>query len=423
MATYSIKENTNEIYTSIKGFLGKKGSDPFTMIDMFDDTNRIIDSADTSKNNFHNQLSELFALLGSITVVTNGGDTIITANTEVPKIHFLAAAICQRFVLECLEKIKQLKSKEPRWEDIKGVVTNLLTLDTSGPPKFNYFYINPVANNMDDIKKILMYQLLLQLTVEKLNPNIDDVLDFLTKIDPKFTTLIDEKEIEKVIEAVDRLPSIEGVFAEFNLKFPSIERSFLRLELTNTVRQKAMSYKEACEFVLLANKVVKESTTYNTELDTVINNAELKADIAGLKELFENSTPYKPPKSSITHQNTDNDKNQLVNYIFTNKYTPQNSIIDIFYNLETIYDSFDKIETSKDVKIRELSVNFGEIVNFKQKTKLIKAGVASIIKELEKSGINLQALCLKLDVYNKSPPKYSNFCDKIQAALAAPWLA
>ena len=369
-ATYTIE---GADYNGIKKYLQKDTSDE--ILNMIE-KGQIITPGNPPRNEVDEKLKQLFGLLGNIKSVKKDGTEIIIAASELVKIHFLAAAICQRFVLECLEKIKQLKSKESRWEDIKIVVTNLLTLDTSAPTKINYFYINPVANDMNDINKILMYQLLQQLITNNMNPNIDDVLDFLSKIDASWCVAVDKATVKKLLDLADNAATPMEVFTTFVADEPV--RSLARLNAHDPNDDdyvKALEYKEAANFIAYINEVITNATAYNANMNAFFQDQNYKDDIAKFK-LILNGASAQTASNGTTYN-----LQEIAEFIINNPYDADNnnyfSIVKFLEEVQNLKKIITKIKllASKNKKIKELfrdpPLNFAQFIN---QFTLIKAG-------------------------------------------------
>ncbi len=161
-----------------------------TETNCYQDIKNSIDDIIESDNNdiFIAKLDEINRVISTIKSVEKTNDAsneIITVKTEKEKIFFLATFIYKRLVIIYLNRLIKLKNE---WEHIKDFVDKKLKLEDN---KISHFFINPYDEKarLDNssslsfrLKKLVMYQLLLELIKNNFIPDINDVRIFISKI-------------------------------------------------------------------------------------------------------------------------------------------------------------------------------------------------------------------------------------------------
>jgi hypothetical protein len=212
-------DSNNTTYVAIKNAL-ESTVDPKGLLVLIAETTR-------DDRSLTARLNQLRININKITTVkkTDGGGTktdIIKDNTqvdEIKKIHFLAASIYQGLVLACLS---ELKKANPQWDNIVKIIKANLNLVPEGAallPGLEYFYINPLnlsaGTSETNVDKILMYQLLLKLIANNLNPDILDVIVFLLKINNSWCGDAASNLIVAELKALANKPTEDAHVSEF----------------------------------------------------------------------------------------------------------------------------------------------------------------------------------------------------------------
>ncbi len=359
MTTYEISDGINNIFDIVKNNLTKLDGP---------DENFLKELADGGdKTRLNPILSQIHVYMRTITEAKKkeiGGDTDIinnnTTNDEIKKIHFLAAAIYRHLVLKVLEELE--KRPNTYWSDVKTVIDTNLKLDANGvsSTKFGHFYINPVnitKLSIANADNILMYQLLQQLIANNLNPDIDDVLNFLSKIDKTWGKKIDEGIVQRVIDESKNQNPPTQVFTYFKDNEPvSTLARLYDVDPSDPLIILSVNYKKTAEFIDHINDVISNAIKYNAQMTAFFNNTNYTNDIAAFTTAFNNGG----------NTNASNGESmsapQLAAYIITNPYEKANkndfTILKFLQEVKNLKVIIDKIVELKKPDAKEINELF-----------------------------------------------------------------
>lgn len=318
MITYEIKddprdmENDQDIDSIIRDYIKKASYARSTVDKGFLDT--MSNSPTTEElNSILTNLNH--ELLNIHTVIEKNGDTKIKIiDDSVPlrkldQIYFLAALIYKKFVEECLD-ILHRKTTKTGWNNIKEIVNKYLKLEIDGS-FFKHFYTNPIPRGKgEDLKTILMYQLLQELIKNNMKPDINDVLDFLSKINASWCDDIDRDSVLTVLNTakIQRPPS--AIFTYFVDNAPA--RPLARLGASspeNPIYKLSVEYKKIDELQKYITQMNDEFLAKNQILAILLNeNGLLKKivdDIQAKKNLHVDNLDFYTGKINETVEDKD----------------------------------------------------------------------------------------------------------------------
>jgi hypothetical protein len=162
--------------------------------------NNFINYINGDKTQLTNGLRIIHAEIKTINTITKDRDSIIENNADkIKKIGVFAGLIYYKLALLCM---KALNDANNEWEKVIAQISKIF-FPTTTTFNLSKFYINPTdIANIDSIDNLVIYQLLQQLIAKDMNPNIDDVMIFMSKIDDKSIQKLEHKR--KIFEMLDK---------------------------------------------------------------------------------------------------------------------------------------------------------------------------------------------------------------------------
>jgi len=151
-----------------------------------------------------------------------------------------------------------------------------------------YFYLTSENHGND---KILMYELLQQLIANDMNPNIDDVIDFLLKIDSSWYLKYDSDIVEGILSSLEDKPTSDKEVTEFfKDTFPTLQRVRLRMSVV-TITRKSEEEKQFSDLnaklklfdslnsvMQTIRKITTDKAVLKTELESYFTNDGINKD-------------------------------------------------------------------------------------------------------------------------------------------------